>query len=201
MARIYGEHALRSTVPANVGEHQLETCLLTSENETLMISSTSMEESVTSNSRTRSAVCSDLHAALSLTYALCVCTDGVMFEGARLRVEMSRGTAATYGYDKRGGGGGAGKAPPRNLRRSDYRVGGSFGSQQCADGAGQPRGRISKTTSDKLGGGIVEFANEDDRDYAIKKFDDTEFSNPFDRGYIRVMKPRCVRVRWPAAKK
>uniref|UniRef100_A0A7S0I1L9 RRM domain-containing protein n=1 Tax=Hanusia phi TaxID=3032 RepID=A0A7S0I1L9_9CRYP len=120
--------------------------------------------------------------------------DGVMFEGARLRVEMSRGTAATYGYDKRGGGGGAGKAPPRNLRRSDYRVIISglpkSASWQDLKDYFRQAGEIVYTDVDRQGGGIVEFANEDDRDYAIKKFDDTEFSNPFDRGYIRVMKPR-----------
>ncbi|EKX38933.1 hypothetical protein GUITHDRAFT_39633, partial [Guillardia theta CCMP2712] len=114
------------------------------------------------------------------------CTDGVMFEGARLRVEMSRGTAATYGYDKRG----SGKAPPRNLRRSDYRVIISglpkSASWQDLKDFFRQAGEIVYTDVDRQGGGIVEFANEDDRDYAIKKFDDTEFSNPFDRGYIRV---------------
>eukprot|EP00897_Mesotaenium_endlicherianum_P007396 jgi/Mesen1/6685/ME000343S05850 len=33
--------------------------------------------------------------------------------------------------------------------------------------------------------GIVDYTNEDDMKYAIKKLDDTEFRNPFSRGYIR----------------
>ena len=34
--------------------------------------------------------------------------------------------------------------------------------------------------------GIVEFDNQDDLDRAIRKLDDTEFRNPFDRAYIRI---------------
>lgn len=34
--------------------------------------------------------------------------------------------------------------------------------------------------------GIVEYTNYDDMKYAIKKLDDIEFKNPFDRSYIRV---------------
>ena len=35
--------------------------------------------------------------------------------------------------------------------------------------------------------GIVEFETADDLDRAIRKLDDTEFRNPFDRGYIRII--------------
>ena len=34
--------------------------------------------------------------------------------------------------------------------------------------------------------GIVEFETAEDLDRAIRKLDDTEFRNPFDRGYIRI---------------
>jgi len=43
--------------------------------------------------------------------------DGVMLEGARLRVEMSRGGGGGYGYDPdRRGGYDEPRAPPRTLR-------------------------------------------------------------------------------------
>ena len=35
--------------------------------------------------------------------------------------------------------------------------------------------------------GIVEFDSADDLDRAIRKLDDTEFRNPFDRSYIRII--------------
>jgi hypothetical protein len=34
---------------------------------------------------------------------------------------------------------------------------------------------------DKHGGGVVEFSNKDDQEYAVKKLDDTEFNNRMDR--------------------
>ncbi|GAB4815099.1 hypothetical protein N2152v2_002145 [Parachlorella kessleri] len=34
--------------------------------------------------------------------------------------------------------------------------------------------------------GVVEFETEDDLDYAIRKLDDTEFKNPFDKAYVRL---------------
>lgn len=35
--------------------------------------------------------------------------------------------------------------------------------------------------------GIVEFDSADDLDRAIRKLDDTEFRNPFDRSFIRIV--------------
>lgn len=35
--------------------------------------------------------------------------------------------------------------------------------------------------------GVVEFETRDDLDRAIRKLDDTEFKNPFDRAYIRLV--------------
>ena len=34
--------------------------------------------------------------------------------------------------------------------------------------------------------GVVEFDTSDDLERAIRKLDDTEFRNPFDRSYIRI---------------
>ena len=68
---------------------------------------------------------------------------------------MLRETASTYGYDERG----LDKAPPRNLRRSDYRViisglpkSGWWAVLDAAevDDAEQLHGKISKTSSDRL---------------------------------------------------
>ena len=39
---------------------------------------------------------------------------------------------------------------------------------------------------DGRGDGVVEFSNPDDMEAAVRKLDDTEFKNPFDRSYIRV---------------
>jgi len=35
--------------------------------------------------------------------------------------------------------------------------------------------------------GVVEFETPEDLERAIRKLDDTEFRNPFDRGYIRII--------------
>lgn len=35
--------------------------------------------------------------------------------------------------------------------------------------------------------GVVEFENQEDLDLAIRKLDDTEFKNPFERCYVRVI--------------
>ena len=39
---------------------------------------------------------------------------------------------------------------------------------------------------DGRGDGVVEFSNPDDMEAAVRKLDDTEFKNPFDKSYIRV---------------
>lgn len=39
---------------------------------------------------------------------------------------------------------------------------------------------------DKYGDGIVDFSNRDDMEYAVSKFDDTEFKTRDDSSYIRV---------------
>jgi len=125
--------------------------------------------------------------------------DGVQFEGARLRVEMSRGSSDAYGGDRGGGGGGRGPPPPRrpparDLRRSEYRVIVSglppSASWQDLKDFFRQAGDVIYTDVDRQGGGVVEFSKKSDQEYALDKMDDAEFSNPFHKGYIRVKKPR-----------
>lgn len=47
-------------------------------------------------------------------------------------------------------------------------------------------GDVVFTDVDKYGDGVVEFSNRDDMEYAIQKFDDTEFKGHSDSSYIRV---------------
>ena len=43
--------------------------------------------------------------------------------------------------------------------------------------------------------GIVDFPSKDDMKYAIRKLDDSEFKNPFERNYIRVREDKPDRSR------
>jgi hypothetical protein len=40
--------------------------------------------------------------------------------------------------------------------------------------------------------GVAEFETQDDMLYAIKKLDDTEFKNPFEKSYIRLVEVRAA---------
>lgn len=40
--------------------------------------------------------------------------------------------------------------------------------------------------------GVAEFETMDDMRYAIKKLDDTEFKNPFEKSYIRIVEVRST---------
>jgi hypothetical protein len=40
---------------------------------------------------------------------------------------------------------------------------------------------VSCGAVDRQGGGVVEFSNKSDQEYAVKKLDDTEFNNRMDR--------------------
>uniref|UniRef100_A0A0C3SJH4 RRM domain-containing protein n=1 Tax=Guillardia theta (strain CCMP2712) TaxID=905079 RepID=A0A0C3SJH4_GUITC len=109
--------------------------------------------------------------------------DGVMFEGQRLRVEMSR--SSQDGYVEWGGswvgkeedGGRASqagnRAPPRDLRRSDHRIIISglppSASWQDLKDFFRSAGEVIFSDVDRQGGGIVEFANKSDQEYAISK--------------------------------
>lgn len=150
--------------------------------------------------------------------------DGVQFEGARLRVEMSRSDGGGRGGGGGGGGGGGyggrddynsrgpprrdsyddrrgpppRRAAPRDLRRSEHRVIISglppSASWQDLKDFFRQAGDVIFTDVDRHGGGIVEFANKSDQEYAISKLDDTEFvseyKNQGDKAYVRVKKPR-----------
>jgi len=140
--------------------------------------------------------------------------DGVDFEGQRLRVEMSRasgGFGDRGGYGDRGGGGGGYRGggggsyddrgpprggPSRDLRRSDFRViisglPNSCSWQDLKDFMRQA-GDVIYTDVDRQGGGVVEFSNKSDQEYAVKKLDDTEFKDRFggERTYVRVKFPK-----------
>ena len=121
--------------------------------------------------------------------------DGVMFEGQRLRVEMSLHSAEATGYSGYGVPSAAPfRPPPRDLRRSEHRiiVSGLPPSASWQDLKDYFRtvGDILYADVDKRGGGIVEFSSRSDQERAIEKLDDSQFKNPFEKSYIRVKKPR-----------
>jgi arginine/serine-rich splicing factor 1/9 len=46
---------------------------------------------------------------------------------------------------------------------------------------------VGQVFSDRGGAlGLVDFSSREDMKYAIRKLDDTEFKNPFEKAYIRV---------------
>jgi arginine/serine-rich splicing factor 1/9 len=122
--------------------------------------------------------------------------DGVLFEGQRLRVEMSRQSAEATGYTGHGAPPPmqSSRATPRDLRRSDHRIiiSGlpSSASWQDVKDYFRACGDIIYADVDKRGGGIVEFSSRSDQERAIEKMDDSEFKNPFEKSSIRVKKPR-----------
>mmetsp|Transcript_27345 Transcript_27345/g.53306 ORF Transcript_27345/g.53306 Transcript_27345/m.53306 type:complete len:257 (+) Transcript_27345:83-853(+) len=141
--------------------------------------------------------------------------DGVDFEGQRLRVEMSRASGG-FGDDRGGGRGGYGggggggyrggggyddRGPPRggpsrDLRRSEFRVIISQLPPTCSwqdlKDFMRQAGDVIYTDVDRQGGGVVEFSNKSDQEYAVKKLDDTEFKDRFggERAYVRVKFPK-----------
>jgi len=119
--------------------------------------------------------------------------DGHNYDGYRLRCEFAKG-------DRRGGGGGGGEI---DRYRGEPRRGGTGGGRRTDYGVtvtNLPRGcswqdlkdfmrkagDVVFTDVDKYGDGVVEFSNRDDMEYAISKFDDTEFKGHSDSSYIRV---------------
>eukprot|EP00602_Paraphysomonas_sp_CaronLab_P010238 CAMPEP_0185017486 /NCGR_PEP_ID=MMETSP1103-20130426/430_1 /TAXON_ID=36769 /ORGANISM="Paraphysomonas bandaiensis, Strain Caron Lab Isolate" /LENGTH=227 /DNA_ID=CAMNT_0027546915 /DNA_START=59 /DNA_END=743 /DNA_ORIENTATION=+ len=111
--------------------------------------------------------------------------DGYDFDGSRLRVEYSKGSRGSDRGDSRrenrGRGGG---------RRSEWRVivtrlPRSASWQDLKDFM-RKAGDVIYADVDRNGDGVVEFSNEDDMEHAVRKLDDTEFKNPFDRSYVRV---------------
>ncbi|KAK9810585.1 hypothetical protein WJX73_002419 [Symbiochloris irregularis] len=113
--------------------------------------------------------------------------DGYDFGGYRLRVELSRGSAG----GPRGGpppvpstlvGRGTGfRATIRNLPQS-------ASWQDLKDHFRKVVKPAYTNVYRDRGGliGVVEFENQEDLDLAIRKLDDTEFRNPFEKAYIRI---------------
>lgn len=120
--------------------------------------------------------------------------DGYVFDGCMLRVELAHGGRgpssssdrhSSYSYT----GGRVGGVS----RRSEFRVvvTGLPASASWQDLKDHMRRAgdvcFAQVFRDGRGlVGIVDYTNYDDMKYAIRKLDDSEFKNPFDRGFIRV---------------
>lgn len=126
--------------------------------------------------------------------------DGYEFFGNRLRVEVSHGGGRGY-YRSRG------SATYGMSRRTEYRVivtglPNSCSWQDLKDHmrkAGdvtfaqvkRPSKGQRKVMRDRDGMmGLVDYASYEDMKHAIRKLDDSEFRNPFDKAYIRVREDR-----------
>ncbi|KAB2621501.1 serine/arginine-rich splicing factor SR30-like [Pyrus ussuriensis x Pyrus communis] len=117
--------------------------------------------------------------------------DGYDFDGFRLRVELARGGRhsssdrySSYSHSSSSRG---------VSRRSDYRVlvtglPPSVSWQDLKDHMRRAGDVCFSQVFHDRGGmtGIVDYTNYEDMKYAIKKLDDSEFRNAFDRSYIRV---------------
>ncbi|WIA28221.1 hypothetical protein OEZ86_010779 [Tetradesmus obliquus] len=123
--------------------------------------------------------------------------DGYDFYGTTLRVELARGGRPSGGprggdFGGRGGGGGA-RGPPRGAR-GNFRVliKGLPASASWQDLKDHFRQYVKPAFTDVYRDrgeavGVAEFETMDDMLYAIKKLDDTEFKNPFEKSYIRLV--------------
>ncbi|XP_077248414.1 SER/ARG-rich protein 34A isoform X2 [Tasmannia lanceolata] len=122
--------------------------------------------------------------------------DGYKFDGSRLRVELAHGGRgpSSSSIDRRSGhGSGGGGRFGGVSRRSEYRVIvrglPSSASWQDLKDHMRKAGDVcfAEVYNDADGTiGLVDYTNYEDMKYAIRKLDDTEFKNPFARGYIRV---------------
>lgn len=122
--------------------------------------------------------------------------DGYTFDGNRLRVEYAKGS--------RGGGRDSGRDSGRDRdrdrddgrqirgpgRRSEWGVVLSklppSASWQDVKDFMRKAGDVIYADVDRQGGGVCEFSNEDDMHNAVRKLDDTEFSNRYDNSFVRV---------------
>lgn len=108
--------------------------------------------------------------------------DGYKFDGRRLRVEFSRNRKIDLSH-----------------RRTDHTILVSnlpkSASWQDLKDHFRDIGEVTYTEVRRDGTGIVCFTSRDDMRYAIRKLDDTEFRNPFDRNYIRVREYQGSRSR------
>ncbi|CAL9247045.1 unnamed protein product [Arabidopsis halleri] len=140
--------------------------------------------------------------------------DGYNLDGCRLRVELAHGGRGQSSSDRRGGygggggggygggGGGGGSARFGVSRHSEFRVIvrglPSSASWQDLKDHMRKAGDVcfAEVTRDSDGTyGVVDYTNYDDMKYAIRKLDDTEFRNPWARGFIRVKKYESSRSR------
>eukprot|EP00879_Flechtneria_rotunda_P023087 GHRR01024406.1.p1 GENE.GHRR01024406.1~~GHRR01024406.1.p1 ORF type:complete len:194 (+),score=40.04 GHRR01024406.1:401-982(+) len=113
--------------------------------------------------------------------------DGYDFYGTTLRVELARGgnpRGPPRGPPRRGGGGGG----------SGYRVliRGLPPSASWQDLKDHFRQYVKPMFTDVYrergeAVGVAEFETVEDMRYAIRKLDDTEFKNPFEKSYIRIV--------------
>ncbi|CAH8362535.1 unnamed protein product, partial [Eruca vesicaria subsp. sativa] len=142
--------------------------------------------------------------------------NGYNFDGCRFRVELSHGGRGQSSGDRRGGGGyrgggggygggGGGYARFGVSRHSEFRVIvrglPSSASWQDLKDHMRKAGDVcfTEVTRDSDGTyGVVDYTNYDDMKYAIRKLDDTEFRNPWARGYIRVKKYESSQSRSPS---
>ncbi|KAJ6760425.1 SERINE/ARGININE-RICH SPLICING FACTOR SR34A [Salix purpurea] len=127
--------------------------------------------------------------------------DGYNFDGCRLRVELAHGGRGPSSNDHRGGyggggggGGGGGSGGRFGIsRHSEFRVivRGLPSSASWQDLKDHMRkagdvcfAEVSRDSDGTFG--VVDYTNNEDMKYAIRKLDDTEFRNPWARAYIRV---------------
>lgn len=107
--------------------------------------------------------------------------DGYEFNGDRIRVESARGRERKR--ETRG-------SPLRSKYRVVVKGLPSTASWQDLKDHMRKAGEVTFTDVDHKGYGIVEYKYKEDMDYALRKLDDSEFKNPFDRSTIRVYKAK-----------
>lgn len=107
--------------------------------------------------------------------------DGYRFDGNRLRCEFAKGERGGGRGDDRGRGRGGGDRPRNVPQRTEYRVTVTNLPPSCSwqdlKDFMRKAGEVTYTNVDREGGGVCEFANKDDMNYAIDKMDDTEFTD------------------------
>lgn len=120
--------------------------------------------------------------------------DGYNFDGYHIRVELAHGgRGASSSADRHSSYSSTGGRVGGVSRRSEYRVVvtglPSSASWQDLKDHMRRAGDVcfAQVFRDGRGlVGIVDYTNYEDMKYAIRKLDDSEFRNPFSRGYIRV---------------
>lgn len=118
--------------------------------------------------------------------------DGYSFDGARLRVEMSKGSRGDRDRDRFSGRDRDRDERPRKTggRRTDFGVVVSGLPRSCSwqdlKDYMRSAGDVVFADVDKRGEGQVDFSSAADMDRAVDTLDNSEFKNPFDTSVIRV---------------